>query len=215
MFVIPEIAGAPTSTGYGSGLSTIGIGLVLLPTGLASVVGGMAGGRTVDRLGPRALVATGAVLGTAGYASLAAFHSSPVALAAGSATIGLGWGVILTGIASVVIRSAPPESTAVAVAVNAVGRNTSVAIGAQIALRSSRAPRSSRASRPGPATPGSSPWAAPAPRSCWPRRPRCPAGGRSPKLPAPGGVAERLNAAALKAVDPVSRIRGFESHPLR
>jgi acyl-CoA thioester hydrolase len=28
-------------------------------------------------------------------------------------------------------------------------------------------------------------------------------------------VAERLNAAALKAVDPVLRIRGFESHPLR
>ena len=37
----------------------------------------------------------------------------------------------------------------------------------------------------------------------------------APKLRAPGGVAERLNAAALKAVDPVSRIRGFESHPLR
>ena len=28
-------------------------------------------------------------------------------------------------------------------------------------------------------------------------------------------MAERLNAAALKAVDPVHRIRGFESHPLR
>ena len=31
----------------------------------------------------------------------------------------------------------------------------------------------------------------------------------------PGGVAERLNAAALKAVDRVRSVRGFESHPLR
>ncbi len=31
----------------------------------------------------------------------------------------------------------------------------------------------------------------------------------------PGGVAERLNAAALKAVDRVLSVRGFESHPLR
>jgi MFS family permease len=134
VFVIPQIAAAPTSTGYGSGLSTTGIGLVLVPTGVASVVGGLAGGRLLDRAGPRALVATGGVLGMAGYLSLALFHASPVALAAGSAIVGLGWGVILTGIASVIIRSAPPESTAVAVAVSAVGRNTAVAIGAQIAF---------------------------------------------------------------------------------
>ena len=134
VFVIPQIAAAPASTGYGSGLSTTGIGLVLLPTGLASVLGGFVGGRAIDRAGPRALVAAGAVLGMAGYASLAAAHASPVALAVGSAAIGLGWGVILTGIASVVIRSAPPEKTSIAIAVNNVPRNTAVAIGAQLAF---------------------------------------------------------------------------------
>ena len=40
----------------------------------------------------------------------------------------------LTGIASVVIRSAAPDSTTVAVGVNAVTRNTAVAIGAQVAF---------------------------------------------------------------------------------
>jgi MFS family permease len=134
VFLIPQIAAAPAATGYGSDLSTTAIGMVLLPTGLASVVGGLVGGRVVERRGPRALVAGGAVLGIAGYASLALAHSSPAALAIGSAVIGLAWGLILTGIASVVIGRAPRDSTSVAVAVNAVTRNTAVAIGAQVAF---------------------------------------------------------------------------------
>ena len=92
------------------------------------------GGRVVERYGPRALVAAGGLLGIAGYAWLALAHSSPAALSVGSALVGLAWGVILTGIASVILRSAPADSTSVAVAVNAVTRNTAVAIGAQIAF---------------------------------------------------------------------------------
>jgi MFS family permease len=134
VFVIPQIAAAPASTGYGLGLSTTGIGLVLLPTGVASLLAGLAGGRAVERVGPRTLVAGGAALGIAGYTSLALAHASTAALAIGSAALGLAWGLILTGIASVVVRSASPDSTSVAVAVNAVTRNTAVAIGAQVAF---------------------------------------------------------------------------------
>jgi hypothetical protein len=46
----------------------------------------------------------------------------------------LAWGLILTGIASVIVRSAASDSTSVAVAVNAVTRNTAAAIGAQVAF---------------------------------------------------------------------------------
>jgi MFS family permease len=134
VFVIPQIAAAPESTGYGLDLSTTGIGFVLLPTGLASVLGGVVGGRVVERAGPRALVAAGAALGIGGYTSLALVHDTVGALAIGSAAVGLAWGFILTGIASVVIRSAPPDSTSIAVAVNGVTRNTAVAIGAQVAF---------------------------------------------------------------------------------
>lgn len=134
VFVIPQIAAAPASTGYGPDLSTTGIGLILLPTGVASLADGLAGGRAIERLGPRTLVAGGSALGIAGYTSLALAHASPATLAIGSAAVGLAWGLILTGIASVVIRSAAPDSTSVAVAVNAVTRNTAVAIGAQVAF---------------------------------------------------------------------------------
>jgi MFS family permease len=103
VLAIPLIAAAPKATGYGLGLATTEIGLVLLPTGIASMVGGLVGGRVVEALGPRALVASGAAFGIAGYAFLALADADPWTLALGSAAIGLAWGVILTGIASVVI----------------------------------------------------------------------------------------------------------------
>jgi predicted MFS family arabinose efflux permease len=134
VFVVPQLAAAPPSTGYGLGLSTTGIGLILLPTGLASVAGGWVGGRIVDRLGPRALLAAGATCGMGGYVFLALVHGSSVALGAGSGALGLAWGLILTAIASVVVRRAAPDATGVAVAVNVVTRNTAVTLGVQVAF---------------------------------------------------------------------------------
>jgi MFS family permease len=134
VFAVPQLAAAPPSTGYGLGLSTTGIGLILLPTGLASVAGGWAGGRLVDRAGPRPVLAAGAMSGMAGYVFLALVHGSSVALAAGSGAVGLAWGLILTAIASVVVRRASPDATGVAVAMNVVARNTAVTIGAQVAF---------------------------------------------------------------------------------
>ena len=134
VFLVPQIAAAPESTGYGSALSTTGIGLVLAPTGIVALAGGWVGGRAVDRLGPRAVVACGSALGIAAYLSLAFEHNTPAALTSGSAVIGLGWGLILTGIYSVVIRGARADETGVALAVNVVIRNTAVAVGAQVAF---------------------------------------------------------------------------------
>jgi hypothetical protein len=48
--------------------------------------------------------------------------------------VGLAWGLVLTSIASVVLRSADENATSVAVAVNVVTRNTAVAIGVQVTL---------------------------------------------------------------------------------
>jgi AAA ATPase domain len=121
-------------SGYGLGLSTTKIGLVLLPTAVACALGGWTGGRLVDRTGPRALVAAGSLLGIAAYASLALAHDTAVALASGSAVLGLAWGFILTGIYPVVIRGASIDKTTVAIAVNVVMRNTAVAVGVSVAF---------------------------------------------------------------------------------
>jgi MFS family permease len=133
-FLLPTIAATPEASGYGSGLSTLEVGLTLFPTGIATMISAWAAGRLVDRIGPRALVAGGSLLGLAGYVSLALAHATPLALGAGSAVVGLSWGLVLTGIAAVVVRRAPRDKTSVAVAVMVVSRNTAVSIGAQVAF---------------------------------------------------------------------------------
>lgn len=133
-FLIPTLAAAPEASGYGSGLTTMGVGLTLFPTGIATMVSAWAAGRLVDRVGPRAIVATGSVFGIAGYAFLVLAHSSPLALGTGSAIVGLSWGPILTGLASVVVRSASTDKSGVAVSVMVVVRNTAVSVGAQVAF---------------------------------------------------------------------------------
>jgi len=133
-FLIPPMVAAPTATGYGLGLDTLEVGLVLFPTGLVTLASAWASGRLVDRVGPRSLVAAGAVCGIAGFTWLALAHGSAAAVGVGSAILGVAWGTVLTGIASLVVRAARPDQTTIAVAVNVVVRNTSVAIGAQVAF---------------------------------------------------------------------------------
>ncbi len=132
LLLVPQIAASPEASGYGLGFSTSRIGLILLPTGLAALVGGWAAGRTIDRLGPRTLVAVGSVLGISGYVSLALAHTTAFALATGSAVVGLAIGMIMTSIFAVVVQSAETDKTAIALAVNVIGRTTAVAIGAQV-----------------------------------------------------------------------------------
>lgn len=133
IFIVPQIAGTPDGDG-GLGLTTTAVGLLLVPTSLAGLLGGWLGGRNVDRLGPRALVAVGALWGVAGYALLAVEHGTAAALATGSAMLGMAWGLILTGIYPVILRSASTDTTGVAVAVSVVFRNTAVSIGVTVAF---------------------------------------------------------------------------------
>lgn len=134
VLTIPLIAATPTDSGYGQGLSTTEIGLLLLPTGAASAFAGWTSGRLVDRVGSRTLVAAGSALAVAAYLALAIAHDSFAELAVGSAVIGLSWGLLLTGITPVVIRNADSDKTGVAVAVMVAFRNTAAAVGAQVAI---------------------------------------------------------------------------------
>ena len=124
--------------------------------GLASICSAWAGGRLVDRVGPRSLAVAGSILGIAGYTSFIVAHSSIAALAAASAVLGFAWGLILTGIYPVVIRSASSDKTSVAVSINVLTRNTAVALGAQIAFAIIAVQAWPANSRPKPASPAPS-----------------------------------------------------------
>jgi MFS family permease len=133
-YLIPQIAASPEATGYGLALSTTQIGLLLTPSCVIGFAAGWVGGRVVAGVGPRALVVCGAAVGAAAYAWLAVAHSSVAALLAGSTAIGVSWGLVLTGVYAVVMRSAATESSGVAAAVVVTVRITGTAVGVQAAF---------------------------------------------------------------------------------
>jgi MFS family permease len=134
LLLVPAIAGAPGGAEYGLDLSTIGIGLVLAPVGVAGFVSGWSAGKVVHRLGPRALVAAGASLMIAAYVFLAFEHTGRAALMTGTTLLGLAIGLVLTGVYSVVMNRSSSDKTSVAMAVNIVARNTAAAVGGQVSV---------------------------------------------------------------------------------
>jgi MFS family permease len=128
-YVIPQIAAAPEESGYGLGLSTTQIGLLLVPSCVAAIVTSWTAGRTATRVGSRVLVAAGGACGIVGYVSLAVAHESTLSLAAGGAVVGLGWGLILPGLYTVVLANATADRSAVAVSITALFRNIGVSVG--------------------------------------------------------------------------------------
>jgi MFS family permease len=133
-YVVPQIAGSPEESGYGLGLTGTQIGLLLGPAAIAGLVASWLTGRTVERLGPRTLVAAGGVCGIAGNVALALAHGTVAELAIGGAVVGLGWGLIIPSLYTVVLRRASPDSSTVAVAIPAIFRNTAASIGVTAAF---------------------------------------------------------------------------------
>jgi MFS family permease len=133
-YIVPQIAAAPVESGYGLALSTTEIGLLLVPSCIASLLAAYAAGWLNDRVGTRALVTAGAVLGIAGNTFLAFAAESTLSLAAGTAAIGAGWGFILPALYTVVVRQASVDKSAVAASVPAIMRNTGVSVGVTTAF---------------------------------------------------------------------------------
>jgi len=133
LLVIPRVAAAPTSTGYGLGLSVTKIGLLLVPTSIVGLATAWLAGRLLDRVGSRTLIAVGAATGAAAYAFLAVVDGSAASFALASAAIGVGWGFIMTSVYPIVLRRARDDATAVAAAVAQLFRNLGFSTGITVA----------------------------------------------------------------------------------
>jgi MFS family permease len=127
MIVVPQIAATPKSSGYGFGYSTTQTGLLLMPMAVVAALASWIGGRSVDRLGPRALMAIGSAAGLVGYLFAAVAHTGPIQLTGFAALIGVTFGCSLSGIWAVVVRSATPDKVSIAAGVNGVVRMTGAA----------------------------------------------------------------------------------------
>jgi EmrB/QacA subfamily drug resistance transporter len=91
------------------GISVESAGLALLPLVLCSMVGSMAAGRLLNRLGARSMVIFGFALLTLGYLQSAVPQTGFTAFLIASVLIGVGLGVVVSGaLRTIAIDEAPP-----------------------------------------------------------------------------------------------------------
>lgn len=131
--VIPQLGALPRSSGYGLGLTTTEIGLLLLPSGLAIIVGGWASGALLSRVGARALAAAGAAFAAAAYAVLIVRHESIAWVTLANALLGLGVSAGFTAAMNLVVHAVVSSRTSVFAATVSISRATGGALGGQIA----------------------------------------------------------------------------------
>jgi MFS family permease len=132
--LVPLIGAYPKLTGYGLGLSTTRIALVLVPTSLATLFGGLLGGRFVPRTGARLQALCGTLLATVTYVALALLTPSATALAVAMIPLGIGVGLALGAITDLVVLASPRDQSATTLGLNTVIRVVATALGAQVAI---------------------------------------------------------------------------------
>jgi MFS family permease len=132
--LIPLICGYPTKlSGYGLGLTATQIGLVLTPSALASLAGGIFGGRLAGRTGARGQAVAGTLCATAAYLVLVMSTWSATTIALAMIPLGFGVGLALGALLDLVVLSSAPGETGATVAVNTAIRMIATVLGAQIA----------------------------------------------------------------------------------
>jgi MFS family permease len=131
--LVPYIAGLPEVTGFGLGLTTTQIGLLLAPGSVGALLGGLAGGRMIKRIGARMQVVLGMACAAVAYGALIVLPWSVATLALTMVPLGFGIGTTLVAIVDVLLISVRDDETGGAMGLNTVLRNIGSAMGTAVA----------------------------------------------------------------------------------
>ncbi|WP_240796658.1 MFS transporter [Streptomyces sp. RFCAC02] len=132
LFLLPQLFAVP-GDGYGFGAGTTDIGLFLLPGAVAGAVSDSVGGIAARRLGPRAVVAAGAVGTAVTLLALASLHTAEWQLVLAKVLTALAAGVATTALLAGTATAVEAGDTGIATSLLVVTRVIGVALGAQIA----------------------------------------------------------------------------------
>ncbi|WP_432103308.1 MFS transporter [Streptomyces sp. bgisy091] len=109
-------AADPEATGYGFGLDPLAISLVLLPGAVGSVVGSLGTAAVARRAGYRPTLMAAFGLVALSFLQFAFLHDEVWQMAAGSAFTGLGIGLALGAMPTVIVEASDPSRTGIAAA---------------------------------------------------------------------------------------------------
>jgi EmrB/QacA subfamily drug resistance transporter len=129
---LPEFIQTPASAGYGFGASITRSGLLLLPSGVTMFVTGVFAGALARRLGGKALVVAGCLIGCAAMAILAFAHAHEWEISLSNAIMGVGFGLAFSAMSALVVAAVPVQQTGVASGMNANIRTIGGSIGSAV-----------------------------------------------------------------------------------
>jgi EmrB/QacA subfamily drug resistance transporter len=131
--LIPQLAEAPESTGYGFGLDATGAGLLMLPGALVMLVAGPFAGVLVRRFGGRVPLSLGALVSAAGLLLMAVDHGSQAAMVAWNVVLSIGIGLAFAAMPNLIFDAVPQSETGEATGFNTLVRSVGAGLGSQVA----------------------------------------------------------------------------------
>jgi EmrB/QacA subfamily drug resistance transporter len=130
--LIPTLAEAPTSTGYGFGLDATRAGLLLLPGSLAMLVLGPVSGIIGGRIGNKVPLALGGLLAALGLGLLAVVHDTQLQVLGFTVLMSGGMGLAFAAMPNLIMDAVPAHQTGEATGFNALVRSVGASLGSQV-----------------------------------------------------------------------------------
>ena len=130
--LIPQLAEAPRSTGYGFGDNATQAGLLMLPAALCMLFAGPLSGWLGSRYGSKLPLATGAALSAVGLFLLGVDHGTVRAVLAWNIVSSAGVGLAFAAMPNLIVEAVPPEQTGEATGFNTLVRSVGSSLGSQV-----------------------------------------------------------------------------------
>ena len=130
--LIPQIAQAPASTGYGLGASVTVAGLLLAPSAAGQLVAGPVAGRLGVRIGFRSTLLIGTLLTAAAFGLLAVLHDAWWHLALAGLLLGAGVAFAFASMANLIVAAVEQSEVGIATGINTVTRTVGGAFGSAL-----------------------------------------------------------------------------------
>ncbi|MCW2715825.1 MAG: major facilitator superfamily 1 [Frankiales bacterium] len=130
--LIPQIAQAPTSTGYGLGASVTLAGMLLAPSAVGQLIAGPIAGRLGVRVGFRTTLIIGSALSSSAFLLLALLHDRWWHLALGGLLLGAGVAFAFASMANLIVAAVEQSEVGIATGINTVTRTLGGAFGSAL-----------------------------------------------------------------------------------
>ena len=130
--LIPQLAEAPVSTGYGFGDDATQAGLLMLPAAACMLFAGPLSGWLGSRYGSKLPLALGAALSAVGLLRLGIDHGTAESVLMWNILASVGVGLAFAAMPNLIVEAVPPEQTGEATGFNTLVRSVGSSLGSQV-----------------------------------------------------------------------------------